>query len=414
MDSIERPIEVCCETIDCDKPDSFRFTPSEFESFLNHGEFDCSSCGEEMSATGYRIKCYICGMEFEDYSLSQIPLLLEERCASCAGREEWDVDFYSIRIAGSWSSESDIYDWSMTPKQADDLRRKGRTDYWEGLVHFCSAEEFVAIYKERCIRASSTGLYYKRNPDNTKAVCLTETTVQNWQEIKDVHGEYGFVFRKSEVIGLNGAPVINLPQSVIDTMKANGEPIPKTLWPYLTKLSLPTSRTQKKMDFLHEREWRVPCDMRFDSITPYAVVFPKMRPGILEEELILKAAREFQEISESELHTVEDVKAALRVIPHLDRSKIETEAEAVHTWLMRNEVRTRERLTALSQSKAIYDFLAEVYVKELGRQKDMPLDPTAVGTWAASLFVYGLRDENKESVIEQIRATPEYRERREK
>ncbi|WP_437193282.1 hypothetical protein [Planctomicrobium sp. SH527] len=409
----ERPIEVCCENIDCQQPDSFRFTPSEFESFLNGDDFHCSSCGDEMSATGYRIYCYICDMEVEGYSLSQIPLLLQERCASCAGREEWNADFYSICIAGSWFAEFDMYDWSMTPKQADDLKRKGRTDYWEGLVHFCSAEEFVSIYKERCIRSSSTGLYNKRNPTESKAVCLTETTVQNWQEIKDVHGEYGFVFRKSEVIGLNGAPVISLPQSVIDTMKMKNETIPKTLWPYLTKLSLPTARSQKKIDFLHEREWRVPSDMRFDEITPYAVVFPKARPGIAGEELILQAAREFQEISESDLITVEDVKAALRVIPHIDLSKIEGESETVHTWLMRNEVRTREQLTALSQSKAIFDFLAKVYTEELGRLTDTPLDPTAVGTWAASLFVYGLRDENKESVVEQIRATPEYINRHE-
>jgi hypothetical protein len=410
---IKRPIEVCCDNIDCDKPDSFRFTPSEFESFLNRDEFTCSSCGEELSASGYHLKCYICDTECDGHSLSQLPLLLQERCESCAGREESDADVYSIRIVGSWTAEFDTYDWSMTPKEANDLKRKGRTDYWEGLVHFCSAEEFVAIYKDRCIRASSTGLYNKRNPSDTKAVCLTEATVENWQEIKDVYGEYGFVFRKSEVIGLNGAPVITLPQSVIDAMKAKNEAIPKTLWPYLTKLSLPASRSQKKVDHLHEREWRMPSDMRFDDITPYAVVFPKYRPGIPDEELILQAAREFQEISESNRISVEDVKQALKAIPHIDFSKIEVEAETVHSWLLRNEVRTRDQLSALAQSKAIFDFLADVYVKELGRPKDTPLDPTAVGTWAASLFVYGLRDENKESVIEQIRATPEYKSRQE-
>ena len=38
----------------------------------------------------------------------------------------------------------------------------------------------------------------------------------------------------------------------------------------------------------------------------------------------------------------------------------------------------------------------------------MPLDPTAVGTWGAFLYANGLREDNKELVIGQIRQTPEY------
>src|SRR5207248_3512053 len=124
------------------------------EDWLEQAKIECESCGVELSVDGLRIECYICDAEFEGYSLSQIPSLLEERCNNCAGREEWDADFYSIRIAGSWSSEYDIYDWTANRKQVGALERKGRTDYWEGLVHFCSAEEFIAIFRDRRIRAS--------------------------------------------------------------------------------------------------------------------------------------------------------------------------------------------------------------------------------------------------------------------
>jgi len=403
-----RPIRVSCENIDCDNPQSHLFTPTEFEEFISDGQFECDTCGEEMSAEGYRIECFLCDMEFEGYSLSQIPLLLEERCASCAGREEWDAEFYTIRIAGSWTTEFEMYDWFMSPKAGEDLKRKGRTDYWEGLVHFCSAEEFISIYRDRRIKAASTGLYYKRNPDETKAVCLTESTISNWQEIKDTHGEYGFVFRKSEIIRLDGAPVISLPQSVIDEMKRRGEAIPQTLWPYITKLLLPSPTSQRKIDFLHEREWRVPQDICFEDVQPYAVVFAKKRPGIDGEELILQAAREFQELSESEAISVDDVHDALRRVRHLDQSKITEEAATVHAWLLRNGVRSRDDLSAFVESDAVFDFLAQVYVEELRRPAATPLDPTAVGTWGAFLFVNGLRDDNKELVVGQIRQTPEY------
>lgn len=405
----ERPITVICENIDCHSPQSHRFTPTEFEEFISEGNTECQSCGKEMSADGYRIECFICGMEFDGYTLSQISTLLEERCASCAGREDWDADFYSICIAGSWTTVSEMYDWSMSPKAGDDLRRKGRTDYWEGLVHFCSAEEFISIYRDRCIKASSTGLYYKLHPEQTKAVCLTEATIPNWQEIKNTHGEYGFVFRKSDIIRLDGAPVISLPQSVIDDMKSKREPIPQTLWPYVTKLLLPSPTSQKKIDFLHEREWRVPHDISFDTLQPYAVVFAKSRPAIEGEELILEAAREFQELSENETISIEDVSQALVRVPLLDESRIEDEVTTVHAWLLRNGVRTRDQLSAFVESRAIFEFLGQVYVDELQRPADTPLDPTAVGTWGAFLFVNGLRDDNRELVIGQIRHTPEYR-----
>lgn len=301
-----KPIKVICENSECRRPQTLGFTPSEFEEYLEEGEFDCKKCKQEMSVDGCRIECYICSAEFDEYTLSQLPLLLEERCGSCAGNEDWDMDIYSLRIAGSWSSEYATYDWSANGKQLASLEREGRTDYWEGLVHFCNAEEFISIYKDRRIHAASTGLYIKRNPGESKAVCLTETTMPNWDELKATHGQYGFIFRKRDIIGLNGAPAIYLPQAVIDSMKAKGELLPQTLWPYLTKLKLPSPESAGKHDFMHEREWRVPQDISFDDVTPYAITFSKSRPEIKDEELILKAAREFQELSRTGLPPEDD------------------------------------------------------------------------------------------------------------
>lgn len=291
-------IEVSCENLDCEKPQSLSFTPSEFEEWIGEGNFACKQCGDEMSISGVRLECYICDAEIEFLSLSQIPLLLDERCPYCAGRQEWDADFYSVVVAGSWSAYYGEYDWAARRRPPTELERQGRSDYWEGLVHFCTAEKFIAIYEERRIRASSTGLYGKRNPANTKAVCLTEATIPNWTELKGTHGDYGFVFRKRDIIRLLGAPAIYLPQSVLDLIKQRGESVPTTLWPYLNKLTIPSITPGTKYDFLHEREWRVPGDIDLSVAKPYAVTFPKRRPGIDREELILNAALEFYELSE--------------------------------------------------------------------------------------------------------------------
>ena len=292
-----RFVEVSCENLDCKNPQAMSFTPSEFEEWIEDGEFECNGCREEMSVSGVTLECYICCAVIDFLSLSQIPAMLEERCPECAGREEWDADFYSIVVAGSWSAHYGVYDWTAHGKRMDVLERKGRSDYWEGLVHFCNAEEFIAIYDERRIRASATGLYGRRNPTEARAVCLTEATMPNWRELKERHGEYGFVFRKRDIIAVSGAPAIYLPQPVLDVIARRGERIPKTLWPYLNKLTIPSITPGRRHDFLHEREWRVPQDIDLNVVQPYAVTFPRRRPGIDREELILEAAREFQELS---------------------------------------------------------------------------------------------------------------------
>lgn len=287
-----------CDNINCEMSQSLMVTPSEFDEWIEDGEVNCESCGNEMSVEGLTLECFICGAEIEFDDLSQIPLLCDERCPYCAGNPNWDVDFLSVVVVGSWTAAYASYDWTANRRQTSYLERSGRTDYWEGLVHFCKASEFISIYESRCIKATSTGLYYRRNPSKTKAVCLTETTQPNWGEIQSSHGEYGFIFRKRDIIRLKGAPAIYLPQSVIEDMKAKNETIPPTLWPYLNKLSLSSLSPGAKYDFLHEREWRVPKDISFGVVRPFAVTFPKRRPKIDGEELILHAAQEFQELLE--------------------------------------------------------------------------------------------------------------------
>lgn len=292
------PIELRCENPDCPDGHSESHTPSQFADSVQWSDFLCPRCETELSIIGLDLECYICGAEIEFSDLSDIRHWLDERCPYCAGSAYWDADFYSVVIRGSWAELFQSYDWFERGKSSGPLKRQNRTDYWEGVVHFCQADEFISIYKQRRINAEATGLYVRRNPSASKAVCLTEATEGNWDEIKAKHGEYGFVFRKRDIISLDGAPAIYLPQTVIDELKATHQEIPRKLWPYLSKLKIPSvSKDGQKHDFLHEREWRVPQDIDFETVPPFAVTFPKRRPRIKDDELILVAAREFQELS---------------------------------------------------------------------------------------------------------------------
>ncbi|WP_417746687.1 hypothetical protein [Rosistilla oblonga] len=291
-------VHLSCENFDCDKQYSEELSPMKFADTVQWNDFLCPHCDEELSISCLDFGCYICGADIEVNSVSDVQHWLGEKCPFCAGSKYWDADFYSVVVRGSWADLFQTYDWFERGKSARPLERENRSDYWEGVVHFCEADEFISIYKERKIRAESTGLYKKRNPKHTKAVCLTEAPSSDWDEIKSRHGEYGFVFRKRDIIKLDGAPVIYLPQGVIDDLKATDQPIPPKLWPYLSKLKIPSATGERgKHDFLHEREWRVPQDIEFEDVKPFAITFPKKRPGLDDEELIFAAAQEFQELS---------------------------------------------------------------------------------------------------------------------
>ncbi len=287
------PIVLCCDDI-CELNETKIFTPSEFKDWLDEGEFACPNCEHECSASNLVVRCANCNSDIDYLDLGHLSFILGDTCPECAGR--WGItELQQIHIHGSWSEAWYIYEWTEERMPIQAVSRKGRSDYWEAIVHFCTAEEFISIYRDRNIKALRTGLFKK------PAVCLTEATRPNWDEIKTRHGEYGFVFRKREIIAINGAPAMYLPQSVLDNLETKGECIPELLQPYVNKISVPRLHGKTRHDFLHEREWRVPKSISFDGkhgVRPYAVIFPKERPMLPDENLILDAAREFHQLTD--------------------------------------------------------------------------------------------------------------------
>ncbi len=108
--------------------------------------------------------------------------------------------------------------------------------------------------------------------------------------------------------------------------------------------------------------------------------------------------------------TVDDVEEVLRDVPGMNLKRLKKEARTAHSWFLRNGVTTREQLSVLAAATAISEFLSQIYIAELKRDPDKPLDPVAMATWGVSLFVYGLRDDVKDGIVARVRMSPEYRE----
>jgi len=248
------PTEIILE---CENGHRRRMSPTRFEDWIeeSYDEYQCRRCGEELdleTPSTLQLECYICDAQFDFNGFEEAHLILQERCPNCCGR--YDFPKYSVHVPGSWAFYHGIYDWTARGKSSAALERGERTDYWEGVVHFCDAKEFVSIYEAGRIRASATGFFKHTDPKHSKAVCLTEATQPNWKELQEVHGGYGFVFRKRDVINLGGAPAIYLPDPLLGEMKLARGRFVNSLKPFVTMLRPRKNKFKKsKHDFLHER-----------------------------------------------------------------------------------------------------------------------------------------------------------------
>lgn len=109
--------------------------------------------------------------------------------------------------------------------------------------------------------------------------------------------------------------------------------------------------------------------------------------------------------------TEANVETVLKKIPDLKPEDITQYRRTCHAALLRNGVITVDQLESLVSSREVLEELRRIYIEELKRNKDAPLDPVAVATWGAALFVYGVTPEATMAVRQEIRRSPEYRQK---
>jgi hypothetical protein len=112
--------------------------------------------------------------------------------------------------------------------------------------------------------------------------------------------------------------------------------------------------------------------------------------------------------------TLRDVRKALSLIPDLNAKDIVKQFVSVHFALKSQGILTRRDLRELMSNNRILEILRELYRDELLRSVDHPLDPTAIATWGAFLYISAQIDDEEQlqeaimRVKEELRNSGEY------
>jgi len=109
--------------------------------------------------------------------------------------------------------------------------------------------------------------------------------------------------------------------------------------------------------------------------------------------------------------TEDDVIEAFAKIPYLKRNEVEALASDCRHWLTACGVRTVAELNRLVTAKRALNWLEDVYVNELLRSREAPLDPLAIAVFGAQLFRQGFTRELQNHIVNQVRKSPEYAEK---
>jgi len=275
-------------SVSCENGHSQTLDATELEELINSGNYSCDECDLDVELdSSITLECRICSDVFDVSTLEEARYTIEEDCQACDYRGFSDQ---SIHLPHSWYHYMNEYEWMRSGKDIKVLLRKNRKDYWEGLVHFCNAKEFVSIYNDGHIRCSNTG-YFK-----VPAVCLTEAPFDAWGDFKERHGDFGFVFQKRDVIKAGGSPACYLSEKLIKSQNKYGGFDP-TLKPFVNLLRIPSANPGKsKHDYLFERESRTPSNIYFKKTPVFGVIlgeFTKKTPGWKQ---IMSAAMNYEEV----------------------------------------------------------------------------------------------------------------------
>lgn len=153
-----------------------------------------------------------------------------------------------------------------------------RADYWEVVVHYTQAKNFVEILRTARIDACPTGYFGgRRRPAALKAlsnaVCLTEAPLDATDAFA-AFGPFGLAFEKQKLLPLGAGPALNVPEHRLrEVARAARQQTTtdfvsgfhKSLLPFINKIGTGFS-------FLAEREWRVPKPIPLAAVKPWLVL----------------------------------------------------------------------------------------------------------------------------------------------
>ena len=227
----------------------------------------CSSAELVFAPDSIELYCAQCGWQ-HGCTIDEASSWMASGCPDCL---LLDYTGSNLMVKGSQDYEITMYGAFHEKKPSDDHKIADRPDYWELVTHFCRRESFQAILRERRILAKPTGLY------KAPAVCMTDAPYQVSEHFKRRYGPYGVVFRKHQILEYGGGPAVYLNDATIDAQERHGGFAPEMvafLNVYRIPATAPARKRAKRIDFLHDREWRVPHDIDLNEVRPLAFVTP--------------------------------------------------------------------------------------------------------------------------------------------
>lgn len=119
-------------------------------------------------------------------------------------------------------------------------------------------DRLINILKTRTVYASPMPFL----PTDQRAVCFTECNWKGLTRLADSYSPYGIVFSKRLIFDAGGGPALYLRG---DLLQAVGGKIPEELHPFIAPFD-PDGKIKAglRLDWLHEREWRLPGDLKFE------------------------------------------------------------------------------------------------------------------------------------------------------
>ncbi len=119
-------------------------------------------------------------------------------------------------------------------------------------------DRLISILQNRIIHASPMPFL----PTDCRAVCFTECIWEGLNRMAEQYSPYGVVFSKRVIFDMGGGPALYLRG---DTLGAIGNRIPDELHPFIAPFDPEaTLRAGVRLDYLQEREWRLPNSLTFD------------------------------------------------------------------------------------------------------------------------------------------------------
>lgn len=98
-------------------------------------------------------------------------------------------------------------------------------------------------------------------PTQARAVCFTECIWEGLAGLSDQYSSYGIVFSKRMIFDLGGGPALYVRG---DAMVSVGNEIPVLVHPFIVPFDPDAKmRPGVPLDWLHEREWRLPKPLEF-------------------------------------------------------------------------------------------------------------------------------------------------------